>query len=1792
MWRKWVIVFGLLWMSVALHGQQVGDLYTFPDSTQGVVFYLLPDGSGGWVVALEDFPYPCNLGLSVTYSDFIAMNPLALNYRADTAGYKNTQFLYQMNFQGNVFAVNMVGFEHGWYIPAAAQLSRLYSQIPYIESTLTTYGNPLLEGRYWSSTMSSSDLAYIMYFGSEDSPLWGFYSGSFGTYFACGDVSLGAIRFRPVRSFRYPSVYVDTTLTYQWNTGSTQPMISPSPTQTTTYTVTATNEMGCSASASQTVFVAQNAPQDFYDEVCQGEPYEDNGFTLTAAETDAPGQLIRTRTVTADGCSSTVTLHLTVRSAPVTDLDVDGCQTYVWNGVTYYESGIYEQHFPSASGCDSTVFLHLTLHQPDTTLLTASDCDSYSLNGITYSYSGEYFQHFTNVLGCDSVVVLNLTIHRPQQVTVDTSAYDGLVWDSTLYTESGTYTLTYQNQYGCDSIVTLNVTILHLDTVFVDSTVCDNALPFVWNGVTFNGVGTQDVILPSYLGYDSVVVMTLHVNPAQQTQFAVTTCDSYMWNGQTYTQSGNYTQELVNQQGCDSIVTVHLTVHSSHQTNLALTVCDSYTWNGQTYTQSGSYTQEFVSQQGCDSTVTLALTVNPSCETSFDTTVCNAFLWNEQTYTETGSYVQHLTNVYGCDSVVTANLTVHSSDTVALDTLVCPQSLPLTVRGFTFTGAGTQTVTLPNVHGCDSTSTVHLEVSDTTTVVTAQTACNSYYWYGTVYTESGVYYHPATNPDGCPYTRRLDLTVHYSDTTHLDSTVCQNDLPLIWNGRVFNAAGTQSRPFTTHHGCDSIVVMTVQVIPSSFSSFDTTVCGQFEWRGSVYTQSGTFMKPFVGASGCDSLVFAHVTVMQPSVTLFDTTVCADELPLTWHGHLFENPDTLTFTYTSVWDCDSTVEIRLRTATADTVVLSVSACDVFEWDGDEYYESDTLTQYYLNCYGCDSVVTVCLTVHHSQTSQFADTVCGTYLWAGETFTQSGTYIRTFSTVEGCDSAVTLQLTLLDTYQTTEERTICEDSLPYVWNGLTFIGADTKVCTLQTIDGCDSVVTMTLHVSNTYQLTEERTICEDSLPYVWNGLTFNGADTKDCTLQTVDGCDSVVTMTLHVSNIYQLAEERTICEDSLPYVWNGMTFSGAGTKVCTLQTVDGCDSIVTMTLHVSNTYQLTEERTICEDSLPYVWNGMTFDGADTKICTLQTVDDCDSVVTMTLHISNTYQLTQERTICEDSLPYIWNGFTFTGADTQSVTLQTLDGCDSVVTMVLHVFNTYQQTEQRTVCQNELPYIWNGVTFNGASSQVSTLQTANGCDSVVTMTLLVANTYQQTEQRSICQNELPYLWNGVTFSNAGTQPVTLQTVDGCDSVVTMTLQVFNTFQQTEQRTICQDELPYVWNGVTFNNAGTQSVTLQTVHGCDSVVMMTLHVSNTYQLTEQRTVCQDELPYVWNGKTFNAAGTQSVTLQTVNGCDSIVTMTLHVSNVYQQTENRTVCANELPYVWNGVTFTGADTQSVALQTMAGCDSVVTMVLSVADTSHSDWQEHACDEYQWNDSTYYESGDYTQLLTNLAGCDSVVTLHLTVSYSGQYQFDVESCGDYRWQDEVYSESGDYERLLTNAAGCDSVVTLHLTVIDTALQIITLTEDFCEGMSAELVAVTAMTDYLWSTGEELPNITVTQPGLYSVTASQGGCRATAKYRVEPCDFRLWLPNVITPSKSDGLNDVFCLPQRVQSMINDFEISIFNRWGEQVFYSTDKAFRWDGSVDGKTSVSTVYNYVIRCTVAGGKPYRFTGSVTVL
>ena len=89
---------------------------------------------------------------------------------------------------------------------------------------------------------------------------------------------------------------------------------------------------------------------------------------------------------------------------------------------------------------------------------------------------------------------------------------------------------------------------------------------------------------------------------------------------------------------------------------------------------------------------------------------------------------------------------------------------------------------------------------------------------------------------------------------------------------------------------------------------------------------------------------------------------------------------------------------------------------------------------------------------------------------------------------------------------------------------------------------------------------------------------------------------------------------------------------------------------------------------------------------------------------------------------------------------------------------------------------------------------------------------------------------------------------------------------------------------------------------------------------------------------------------------------------------------------------------------------------------------ETRCDSYVWDGTTYTESGDYQKSYITSTGCDSIVTLRLTINKSYETGFGEQAETSYTWQGTTYTESGDYTKTLQTVAGCDSIVTLHLTI--------------------------------------------------------------------------------------------------------------------------------------------------------------------
>ena len=91
-----------------------------------------------------------------------------------------------------------------------------------------------------------------------------------------------------------------------------------------------------------------------------------------------------------------------------------------------------------------------------------------------------------------------------------------------------------------------------------------------------------------------------------------------------------------------------------------------------------------------------------------------------------------------------------------------------------------------------------------------------------------------------------------------------------------------------------------------------------------------------------------------------------------------------------------------------------------------------------------------------------------------------------------------------------------------------------------------------------------------------------------------------------------------------------------------------------------------------------------------------------------------------------------------------------------------------------------------------------------------------------------------------------------------------------------------------------------------------------------------------------------------------------------------------------------------------------------------------ACDSYSWtqNGTTYLASGTYKDTVTNTAGCDSIISLNLTINNSTASSVAVTSCDSYSWiqNGTTYLASGTYKDTVTNTAGCDSIISLNLTI--------------------------------------------------------------------------------------------------------------------------------------------------------------------
>jgi hypothetical protein len=1175
-----------------------------------------------------------------------------------------------------------------------------------------------------------------------------------------------------------------------------------------------------------------------------------------------------------------------------------GNETYPFNGQSLSVSGNYTAVYTAEDGTDSTVTLQLLVLPVSVDTITASICQgqTYFFFGQTLQVSGSYQEVLSGTNGCDSTVTLNLTVLQPSETNLSVGICRGssyLFQGDTLY-ESGLYLSTLTAANGCDSLLWLDLQVVNFFDIQQTQAICaGDSIQF--GGAVLDTSGVYVHLLLASGGCDSIITLTLTVLPNSSSNLNASICQgvSYLYQGDTLTESGLYDYTLTASNGCDSLVRLNLSVVEFYDVQQTAVICagEGYNFGGAILQAPGVYVDSLLANGGCDSILTLHLTVLPVSGTSSNVTLCDGltYIFEGDTLSSSGLYVHTYVADNGCDSLVSLQLNFVPYFETALQVSICNgDSYPF--GGQQLMLEGVYTDTLSAVGGCDSVLTLTL----------------SFF----------------TVPNGTD-----------------GATICAGE-SFVYQGESLSEAGPHDFIIESSNGCDSLVTFTLTVLPVAHTVLDAVICAgeTYEFNGQTLGSQGVYELVLLGSNGCDSIVNLVLIVLPEATTSLIATVCAGE--------------------------------------------------TYVFNGDTLEASGVYTSNLFTTAGCDSTVTLTLNVLPEQTTAVSAVICAgaSYEFAGVARTESGTYTAVLADTNGCDSTVTLQLTVLPLQQTNVEATICEGT-SYPFNGAAPSVEGVYTVTLPGSNGCDSLVTLTLAVLPTQKTEIDATICEGNV-YFYYGQALTGSGDYSFGLTGVNGCDSTVTIHLTVLPTQHTAIVASACVGT-PYEYNGQLFSETGVYDIVFQGSNGCDSVVTLNLLVRPTFISLLGVTECQGTV-YVFNGTTLDTSGTYVANLTNIYGCDSTVILNLTFVNTLTSYFQASICAGG-SYIFGTDTLTESGEYTQTFEAIGGCDSLVTLGLVVLPLSNSAVSVSICAGST-YQFNGQLLSDPGTYTATLTSSNGCDSTVVLTLRVLPTSGSVVDATICSNET-YGFAGAALSETGVYVNILPSSNGCDSTVTLNLLVLPAVATSVAGTICAGEY-YTFGDTLLSVSGTYTASFAAANGCDSVVTLVLQVVPVSQgYVEAIEYCGR--PYEFNGVSLTESGLYSVVLEhaAASGCDSVATLSLTLLPGYPLTiEFGFICAGE-SYPFHGTSFSDPGTYYFAATSVNGCDSVVALILTVGTLTVSTtlsggvltasasspfstfaWVDCATNQFLANGSQFTPtvSGSYAVIATDTIGCTAL----------------------------------------------------------------------------------------------------------------------------------------------------------------------------------------------------------------------------
>jgi len=336
--------------------------------------------------------------------------------------------------------------------------------------------------------------------------------------------------------------------------------------------------------------------------------------------------------------------------------------------------------------------------------------------------------------------------------------------------------------------------------------------------------------------------------------------------------------------------------------------------------------------------------------------------------------------------------------------------------------------------------------------------------------------------------------------------------------------------------------------------------------------------------------------------------------------------------------------------------------------------------------------------------------------------------------------------------------------------------------------------------------------------------------------------------------------------------------------------------------------------------------------------------------------------------------------------------------------------------------------------------TIQDAGNCLVEKSYTISEPSNLTSTVSASACGS---YILNGTEYTASGLHTQNLIATNGCDSTITLNLIISQPTSKTINASACN---AYELNGQSYTSSGSYTQLLTNVEGCDSTIILNLIIKQPTSNTINASVCN---AYELNGQSYTSSGTYTQLLTNVDGCDSTITLNLIIKQPTSNTINASVCN---AYELNGQSYTSSGTYTQLITNVEGCDSTITLNLIIKQPTSNTINASVCNTYELNGQSYTSSGTYTQLITNVEGCDSTITLNLTflnpdvsLTQHGDTLIAIATAVTYQWidcsngsavggaisQEFIPSMNGSYAVIITNnscsdTSTCALVFTINL----------------------------------------------------------------------------------------------------------------------------------------------------------------------